>query len=324
VVYCLLPRELAPRLHEQLRRHFAGDPDVEVVVEQRGEERRGADDRRAAGAGSPGTAERRRIRSAAGRRIAERRAALVPVDAPGPLPRRVRPHALALVFAERLEPTGQQAEDADSARLAARIQAGDRDAFAVLYMRYFDRVYGYLRLLFRDAHAAEDAAQQVFLKALEHIASYEPAMGPFRGWLFVIARNNALNQLSHLARTTASADVERLREAHDEPEPPASLSALEWVTDRDLFMFVERLPLVQRQVLFLRYVVGLSMADIAGLLDQTPQAARQHHARALRFLRARLAALGREPRTGQRIGAKVVFRRAPVLRSRRFSLIERS
>jgi RNA polymerase sigma-70 factor (ECF subfamily) len=319
IVYCLIPRALAPKLHELLRRHFAADPSVEVIVERRCVERRRGVERRAqAMAAGP---ERRQVRAVAGRRIAERRVLLLAVAAPGPLPRRAREHAHRLAFGERLEPVGQLVEDADSARLVMRIQAGDREAFSLLYMRYFDRVYGYLRLLFRDPHAAEDAAQQVFLKAFENISVYEPALGPFRGWLFVVARNFALNQLPRDARTFASADVERLREADDEREPPAGLGALDWVTDRDLFLFVERLPLVQRQVLFLRYVVGLSMAEIAELLGQTPQAARQQHARALRFLRARLAALGREPRTARRVGAKAVFRRAPVLRNRRFSLI---
>jgi RNA polymerase sigma-70 factor (ECF subfamily) len=240
---------------------------------------------------------------------------------PSVLPRKARDHAQRLAFVERIEPSGQQREDSDTARIVTRIQAGDRDGFSVLYMRYFDRVYGYLRLVFRDAHEAEDAAQQVFVKMLEGLGGYEQRGGPFRGWLFVIARNYALTQLPRQARTQAAANIEQLRERDSAPQDAADLSALDWLTDRDLFVFVERLPLSQRQVLFLRYVVGLSMTEVGGVLGQSPEAVRQQHARALRFLRQRLTSLGREPRTGNRIGAEIVFKMAPVLRMRRFSLI---
>lgn len=52
-------------------------------------------------------------------------------------------------------------------RSPARIQAGDRELFGTLYMRYLDRVYGYLLVVLNNRDEAEDATQQVFTKALE-------------------------------------------------------------------------------------------------------------------------------------------------------------
>jgi RNA polymerase sigma-70 factor (ECF subfamily) len=321
IVYCLVPRELAPRLHEQLRRHFRDDPEVRVIVEQRGRERRlgGERRRRPADGGEPGRPDdRRRIPGASGRRVGGRRASLVRVDAP-PLPRRASPYAQQLAFVERFEPTDLRAEDLDTARLVTRIQAGDRDGFAVLYMRYFDRVYAYLRLLLRDANEAEDVAQQVFLKLLSALGRYDRREQPFRAWLFVVVRNCALNHLRDTGRMTTldPADLDRRREAE---LPAPDLDALEWVSDSELLLLIERLPLAQRQVLMLRYMLDLTPREIAQLTNMSPNHVSVLQYRALTFLRRRLIALGRDPRSGERIRVQRVFRKAPVLRRRRYVL----
>ncbi|HEX2015391.1 MAG TPA: hypothetical protein VGN69_01765, partial [Solirubrobacteraceae bacterium] len=145
--YCVVPPDLAPALHALLKRRFVADPNVEVVIEARDHVRRQLADRRASAtstqtpdAPSP---DRRRIRAQDGRRAGERRAALLDVD-PLPLPRKASHFAARLKFFERLEPSGQQREDLDTARLVARIQSGESDSFPLLYLRYFDRVYTYL------------------------------------------------------------------------------------------------------------------------------------------------------------------------------------
>lgn len=78
--------------------------------------------------------------------------------------------------------------------LVRRARAGDSTALGVLYSRYFDSVYDFLLRTLRDPAAAEDAAQDTFIKAarsLETLASAER----FKSWLFTIARRTALNQL---------------------------------------------------------------------------------------------------------------------------------
>jgi RNA polymerase sigma-70 factor (ECF subfamily) len=249
--------------------------------------------------------------------VGDRRAAAVSVPA-FPLPRRARPYAARIVFVERLEPSSQRVEDADTDRLIRRIQAGSRDEFAVLYMRYFDRVYGYLRALLRRGDAADDATQQVFLKVIEGLPRYDPRLGTFRSWLFTIARNHAMDELKLAGRIEplSAEEIERR-----EPLEAVDLRPLDWITDREVHLFIERLPLSQRQVLFLRYVVGLNLGEIATVLGQSHDAVRQHHARAMRFLRARLTALGREPKGGDSVGAKLLGSRMQILRARRFALI---
>jgi hypothetical protein len=80
VLYCVVPEDLAEKLHRPLREHFGDDPGVEVVVENRRANRREVEDRRSGAGQPPKAGERRRIRSRSGRRVEERRATQVPLD----------------------------------------------------------------------------------------------------------------------------------------------------------------------------------------------------------------------------------------------------
>lgn len=289
-LYCIVPRELAPELHEPLRRHWSSDPSIVVVVERRltADRRRG--DRRGRVADLPAQAERRR-REHGGRRVADRRAA-VRIPAAVELPRAARPYADRRVFFETVAPAARVAEDADTDRLIARIQRGDVRAFDCLYMRYFDRVYAYARVALRDEHEAEDVAQQVFGNVIEALPRYEVRTGtPFRSWLFRITRNVVLRTLQRTGRLSPQEPAE-IEQRLERPVPEAPLG-LEWLSDVDLASQVERLPLSQRQVILLRYVFEMNTREIAAALERTPVAVRMLEHRAMRALEARLAAIRR-------------------------------
>jgi RNA polymerase sigma-70 factor (ECF subfamily) len=319
ITYCIVPEDLADRLHEPLRRHFADDAGVDVIVERRGCERRCEPERRVADTAAAPAQDRRRIRNSAGRRIGERRARSVAVESLG-LPRRAAAFAARLAFVERLEPSSQHLEDLDTARLVIRIQSGEQDEFAELYLRYFSKVYSYLRLIVKDAHEAEDATQQVFVQVFERIGSYERRSQPFRAWLFAIARNCGLNSLRR-ARWVDVTDPGELVREDVEASDGTDLQALKWVSDPELLFLVDRLPLAQRQVLVLRFLLELSTAEIASTLDRSVVDVRALQSRALRFLRARLIALGRGgARSGERARVRLYRRQAPVLRARRWVL----
>jgi RNA polymerase sigma-70 factor (ECF subfamily) len=316
-IYCVVPWELSDDLHDRLRHHFRNDPGIEVIVERRARDRRSGADRRADAAESE--EERRRIRNATGRRVGERRASVSTIETPT-LPRFARVYSESIAFLERLEPSDQHSEDLDTARLVTLIQSGARDSFADLYMRYFDRVYSYLKIALDDDHAAEDATQQVFLKVMEALPNYERRSQPFRAWLFTIVRNHALKHLEKRSRVEIMdpAELTQGRGQELEREPAEALEALGWVSDRELLMLIERLPVAQRQVLLLRYMMDLTTSDIAAVLDRTTDDVRALQSRALRFLHQRLTALGRKPTSRERIPMSRRRPAAPVLRARRY------
>lgn len=209
-------------------------------------------------------------------------------------------------------------EDAEAASLVAGIQEGRGDLFADLYRLYFDRVYTYMRMMLRDSHEAEDATQQVFLDVLKGLSRYESRKRPFRAWLFIVARNHAIKRLRR-SRREEPRPTEEIGEPNGTDEE-FERNALGWITDKDMLVFIDRLPLAQRQVLTLRYMLGFSTAEISEVLERSPEAVRMQQSRALAFLRKRLTAVGRAPRRSGRAPALTLLRQARVVRLRRFGL----
>jgi RNA polymerase sigma-70 factor (ECF subfamily) len=227
-------------------------------------------------------------------------------------------------FTARSRPDSEQAEERDTARLVTAFQAGDRDAFATIYSRYFDRVYAYLRAVLKDRDEAEDATQRVFLQVFEALPRYS-RRSDFGAWLFTVVRNLGRDYVRKLARqvVTDPAEIDRHRDlvdSHDGEEE--ALRALSWISDSDLLLFTERLPLAQRQALLLRFMFDLPNAEIAAMMGREVADVRTLQSRALRFLEARMKAVGRAPVSGERAQPmRRRLRQAQVLRRRRTSLL---
>ena len=298
-LYCVVPPELAPVVHESLCEHWRDDPSVVVVLDRR-------------------HTERRTVAGRGGRRLGERRRAGASMSPPR-LPRCVNGHADALFFARCVEERPRADEDIDSDRLVVRFQRGDVRAFDGLYSRYFDRVYAYARVALRDEHEAEDVAQQVFGNVVQALPRYQVREdSSFRAWLFRITRNVVLRTLERTGRMSPQEPAELDRRL-ESPVPDAPFS-LEWLSDKDLAMLVECLPLSQRQVILLRYVFEFTTDDIACALERTPVAIRMLEHRAMRGLETRLAALRGWSRGCERSSMVMRHRPAPVLVGRRLAL----
>jgi RNA polymerase sigma-70 factor (ECF subfamily) len=162
----------------------------------------------------------------------------------------------------------------------------DRAAFATLYRRYVDRVYGYAFYQLGDHHDAEDATERTFMAALRALPDFEDRGSSFRAWLFRIAHNTVAN--AHRSRSRRRA--EPLPDSFDHPAPDADPAGLVALADelRDVRRAVAEMPDDRRQVILLRFVDGLSTAEVAEVLDRSPGAVRVLLHRSLRELAARL------------------------------------
>ena len=314
MIYCVVPSDLAPKVGRLLERSWSHDPSIQVVVERRASDRRRPGEQRAAGRVRPmGTSERRQVRYADGRRIAERRATLVPVAGPA-WPRGARRHAERLVFVAPLEPPPELRDAVDSVRAIVRFQLGDQRSVRELYERYFDRVYTYLRATIKHRLYAEERTRDVFVRMVEELPRL--ALGPMQvePWLFGIA---------HRATLAAMADLELATEASaggGEESHADGAESLEWLSDDELQLLIERAPMEERHVLMLRYMARLSFVDIGAVLGIAPDAALDLHHRAVCALDASLATMTRGPQAGGRHAMSRLAAQTPVLRQRRRAL----
>jgi RNA polymerase sigma-70 factor (ECF subfamily) len=313
--YCLVPPELAHDLHNVLTRHFGDDPSTTVVVDRRRQVNGGRP------ASPAGDRNGHGLAPTTGPGIGDRRTVVIETERPA-LPRRARRHAGRLRFVQRVPASGRQVEDEEATRLVIQAQHGDTDAFGHLYERYFNGVHAYLRMSLRDRDEAEDLAQQVFLKALRGLGTYEA--GPhrsFRPWLFRIARNQLYDHLAKHSPTLLE-DPERISDeaATRAAEVETLHSTLSWMSESEVAIVMRRLPMAQRQVLTLRHLIGLSLEETAHVLNRSPGSIRMLDHRARQYLQGRLTALGRRPVVVRRRGLRTLRQQMYVLRGRRFAL----
>jgi RNA polymerase sigma-70 factor (ECF subfamily) len=147
-------------------------------------------------------------------------------------------------------------------------QKGDRQAFAGLVERYWDRLYRWLYHLTHDRHAAEDLTQEAFLKALAHLDKFKVGSN-FRAWLFRIAHNTFLNQVRNNNRT---------RLPVPEDLPADGEGPVEQVLNREALQLLARtvgkLPAEFRAAFLLRVEEEMSFRQIADVLGLTEETAR--------------------------------------------------
>lgn len=312
MVYCVVPSHVAARVQRSVERGLANRQGVEVVREERRGERRAEQDRRREPEARDAWSERRRIRYADGRRVADRRAELVPVAPPVDLPRSVRAHIGEVEFREPLEVPLPLREDVEAVRAIVRFQAGDRD-LAELYSRWFDSLYTYLSVTLdrgADVEAHVSAALSDALRDLRHAA---PSPQDVRPWLFGIAYRVA---------KPASVHTPAVPSASSEPAIADNVrTVLDWVNDDDLVLLIERRPPAERHVLVLRYFAGLGLGEIATVMELSASRVTALHRSAVDALDASLAAVTRSPRIENRHPMGRLTHQTPALRQRRRALL---
>lgn len=167
---------------------------------------------------------------------------------------------------------------ADELALIAAARA-DPTAFGPLYVRYRDRVYWYLRTRTSSPEDAADLLQQVFLQALDRLSQYSSQKGPFVAWLFGIARHAAINHGRQRATVSWDLIPEGLRGVSTDDPVSRALQNESFARLAHVFAALDR---DKRELLVLRYAVGLSFAEIAAIIGKSEAATRQQVSRLLR------------------------------------------
>jgi RNA polymerase sigma-70 factor (ECF subfamily) len=189
-------------------------------------------------------------------------------------------------------PGGDAPSDAE---IMLRVKAGDQPAFDYLVQKYRRPLVSFMYRMARNTAAAEDLAQEVFLRVYRSRASYE-ASAKFTTWLYRIATNLAINH----ARDTRHERPE-VTVSLDEPDeesgttlelPDASLTAEQVMVRRERMLAIRRkveaLPEQQRLAVIMHKYQQMDYKQIADVLKKSESATKSLLFRAYETLRDQL------------------------------------
>lgn len=179
---------------------------------------------------------------------------------------------------EKVEPTSWTSE----ARLVEAAKS-DAAAFEILYARYVLRIYHYLCLRCPTPEDAADLTQHVFAQALHALPTYQERNLPFAAWLFRIARNAAIDVYRSRNRLVPLEFIPLQNELTDSFNPETEVLRQE--KQKQLSSLVAQLSQNKRELLALRFAVGLSISEIAGLLGKSEATTRKQLARVIANLK---------------------------------------
>jgi RNA polymerase sigma-70 factor (ECF subfamily) len=166
----------------------------------------------------------------------------------------------------------------DERELIRLAQEGDETAWVALVREYQQPVFRLAYLVTGDSDEAEDVAQEAFVRAFRHIHSFDTAR-PLRPWLLQIAKNVARNRRRSLRRYLAS--LTRLYQS----VPPAATEPAQPVDNEALWEAIRRLGMDDQEIIYVRYFLGLSVAETADALEIAEGTVKSRLARAIQRLR---------------------------------------
>jgi RNA polymerase sigma-70 factor, ECF subfamily len=158
--------------------------------------------------------------------------------------------------------------------LVRAAKEGDRDAFGQLYRLHHASIVRLVR--FRLGADHEDAVAEVFVRAWAALPRHRDTGAPFAAWLYGIARHVVADEI---ARRMRSQPVSEVPEIPVEPRHDDRLMLAD---------VLGRLPDEQRQVIELKYLVGLKNPEVAEVFGISVGAVNAKQWRALQALRALL------------------------------------
>ncbi|MCI0706854.1 MAG: RNA polymerase sigma factor [Ignavibacteriae bacterium] len=175
---------------------------------------------------------------------------------------------------------------ADAQHVIQKAQEGSHDAFRILVERHMKQAYNLAYGFLLDHDDAEDVAQESFVRAYQSLGSFR-VESEFGTWLYRIVHNVALNRLRH-EKTKSSRHV-----SLDHPLADSASGDGNVAEGKEQQMHVERalheLPTLQRSVVILRHLEGLSTRQVSQILGCTEGTVKTHLHRGLKKMKKLLS-----------------------------------
>jgi len=145
--------------------------------------------------------------------------------------------------------------------LIKKAQKGEKEAFGLLYQKYFQKIFRYCRINTNNDELAKDICQESFVKAYKKLSSFKTdGIWSFQAFLFAIARNQIID-ISRKRKEANIEDYENLESnenLYDELERKNNINRIRTV--------LAKLDEMDRQIIVLRYLEELSSSEVAKIL----------------------------------------------------------
>lgn len=171
-------------------------------------------------------------------------------------------------------------------RVLAKKSGLNEDDFTHLYENHLDRVFNYVRYRL-GLEEAEDVTADIFVRTWARRQGYDARKGTPTTWLWAIARNTVTDRLRQQGRRPAQ--VELLPTLAGPSDPPAEVDKDEEL--RQLRSALLQLPLVDQDIIALRFGAGHTNREISTLTGLTEANVAQRLRRALHKMRTYLQVL---------------------------------
>jgi RNA polymerase sigma factor (sigma-70 family) len=187
-------------------------------------------------------------------------------------------------------PSGAELET-EIADAVGLVRAGNAQAYAAIVTRFQGPILTLCAAILRDRQAAEELAQDVFVRAYERLDLFD-ARQPMKPWLVKIAYRLAQQKWRAEARETARrrAAASVAAQTDRDKGPPESLLAAE--RSHQLWQTVHTLPMAERTAVVLYYRENLAVNDVAAVMGVSPGTVKTHLFRARSQIQVKLRAKG--------------------------------
>jgi RNA polymerase sigma-70 factor (ECF subfamily) len=168
---------------------------------------------------------------------------------------------------------------------------GDQEAFAELVYTFQNPVYNLCYRMLGERTEAEDAAQEVFLRAYSNLYRYDQNRS-FKTWILTIASNHCIDRLRKRRMTWVSLEEplpETLALSSDDPEPEEAMMTS--TRSAEVQSLLDELDTDYRAAVVLRYWYDYSYTEIAEIMDTTESAIKSRLHRARRMLADKIQTL---------------------------------
>lgn len=153
-------------------------------------------------------------------------------------------------------------------QLITRALNGDAGAFGEVYLILRGSIYGFAYRMLKETSLAEDVTQETFMFLLNNPHRFDSERGELLPFLCGVARNKIIHHLrKHSTRFEFyEEDLTEFDDVDDFGSSPLEILLNEELTEK-IEEIIANLPPVQREVLILREIEGLSYAEIAEITD---------------------------------------------------------